>query len=122
MLLMPITRPAASASGPPELPGASRTSARTQARPRGPSDAADRMDDARRHRAREAERVADREDEGANPQRVRIPDHRGGKIGRLHFSAARSRRVVPRRDGRGECAAIGEFDDRLTGRAPHVRS
>src|SRR5579862_4473065 len=30
MVLMPITRPRASASGPPELPGASRTSASTQ--------------------------------------------------------------------------------------------
>jgi len=30
MVLMPMTRPAASASGPPEFPGASRTPACTQ--------------------------------------------------------------------------------------------
>ena len=64
-VLMPITRPSALASGPPELPGARRTSARIQLWPPMPGQRADRVHHARGKRAGESQRIADRDHEFA---------------------------------------------------------
>ena len=71
--LMPITRPAASSSGPPELPGliaASVWMTSSIVKPFGRGDLAlERGDDAGGERAVEAERVADRDHRVADLQR-----------------------------------------------------
>ncbi len=97
MLLMPITRPCASASGPPELPGASRTSARTHACCRGPSVEAAAWTTPVVSAPYEAERVADREDDFTDAERIGIPDHRRREIGRINLKRGEIalRRLAP---------------------------
>ena len=75
-VLMPITRPSALASGPPELPGASRTSARIQFCAPHAGQRADGVHHARGKRAGESQRIADRDHEFARAQRRRIARRR----------------------------------------------
>ena len=77
-VLTPMTRPRASTSGPPELPGLSAASVWMTLSIRRPGlraqRAAERADDARGDRALEAVRVADRDGELADAQRRESPN------------------------------------------------
>jgi hypothetical protein len=76
-VLMPTTRPAPLTSGPPELPGLRGDGldhAFDQPSRASPQAAAERADDARRHRTLEPEWVADRRDELADAQLRRTPE------------------------------------------------
>ena len=87
-VLIPTTRPLPSTSAPPELPGFSAASvwitssidARGAPVARG-QRAAERGDDAGRHRAGEAVRVADRDDELADAQLRGVPQLGRGRGG-----------------------------------------
>ena len=101
-VLMPTTRPRESASAPPELPGLSAASvwmtfstSRLRRAVAGRERPAERADDARRHGAGEAERIADRDDE--------LPDLEPGRVAERCRPGRRRRRGRPRdrRAGRG---------------------
>ena len=86
--------------------------------------AAERGDDARGHRAREAVRVADRDDELADAQRRGVAQLGGRRARRARSAAARGRvsGSAPT-SSRGELAAVGEGgDDARRAGAPRRRA
>ena len=87
MVLMPITRPYASASGPPELPGARRTSASTQLCAAESRQAPERMHHTGGERADKAHGISDRHDQFAHAQRVRIAEDGRGQSAGFHLES-----------------------------------
>ena len=103
-VLMPTTRPRPSTSAPPELPGLSAASVwmtsstiRVVCARAGRQRAAERGDDAGGHRAGEAVRVADRDDELADAQRGGVAELGRARAPRRRRAARRGRTAGRRR-------------------------
>ena len=112
---MPTTRPRTSASAPPELPGFSAASVWmtfSTSRLAWPSRAASERPRALTrpggHRPGEAERIADGDDQLADPKPGRVAERRGGQpaAGRAHDRQVRER--VPTDDLEVELVAVDE--------------
>ena len=105
-VLIPTTWPRPSASAPPELPGLSAASVwmtfstmRPAARER-PERAPERRDDAGRHRAGEAVRVPDGDDELADSELLRVAERRRARDRRRRSGERRDPRAGRRRPPR----------------------
>ena len=125
--LMPITRPAASSSGPPELPGLIAASVWMHVVD---LEAVGRLDlplqgrdDAGRQRALEAERVADRDRRVADLDAVRAAERERGQLARrrLDLQHREVGRLVAPDDLRVDDVLVGELDGDLRRALDDVR-
>ena len=114
-VLIPTTRPRTSASAPPELPGfraASVWMTFSTSRLAWPSRAASERpsarDDAGGHGPGEAERVADRDDELADPQPGRVAERRGGQVAARRPDDGQVRERIAADDLERELVAVDE--------------
>ena len=123
-VLMPTTSPAAVTSGPPEFPGLSAASVwmtLSISRPDpGAQRTAERADDARSDRALKAERVADRDDQLADPQPARIAEPREGGRLALEPQHGKIRVGVVADQSRRESAPVGKGRLDLARAADHM--
>ena len=122
-VLMPTTRPAMSTSAPPELPGLMAASVwmNTCAAERGDLGARQRRDDAAGHGLPDAERIADRQHQVADLQRVGVLELEIGEapVAAFHPQHGDVGVLVLQDDLGVELAPVGERDADL-GRAAHL--